>query len=117
MSEEEKMRMAMDLAKQGIDLEDVEKIALDIYEYLKPILELAKKIRKYLINIVKERIKKMNKTIENIAILICVTIIWVALLITITITSRDDEKIKFLDIQELQAINKKVEELGWNEKS
>ena len=53
----------------------------------------------------------MNKTIENIAILICVTIIWVALLITITITSRDDEKIKFLDIQELQAINKKVEDL------
>ena len=33
MSEEEKMRIAMDLAKQGIDLEDVEKIALDIYEY------------------------------------------------------------------------------------
>ena len=26
MSEEEKMRMAMDLAKQGIDLEDVERI-------------------------------------------------------------------------------------------
>ena len=38
-----KMRMAMDLAKQGIDLEDVERIALDIYEYLKPILELAEK--------------------------------------------------------------------------
>ena len=34
----------------------------------------------------------MNKTIENIAILICVTIIWVALLITITVTSRDNEK-------------------------
>lgn len=46
MSEEEKMRMAMDLAKQGIDLEDVEKIALDIYEYLKPILELAEKNKK-----------------------------------------------------------------------
>ena len=39
----------------------------------------------------------MNKTIENIVILICVTIIWVALLITITITSRDDEKIKLLN--------------------
>ena len=46
MSEEEKMRMAMDLAKQGIDLEDVEKIVLDIYEYLKPILELAEKNKK-----------------------------------------------------------------------
>ena len=46
MSEEEKMRMAMDLAKQGIDLEDVEKIALDIYEYLEPILELAEKNKK-----------------------------------------------------------------------
>lgn len=46
MSEEEKMRMAMDLAKQGIDLEDVEKITLDIYEYLKPILELAEKNKK-----------------------------------------------------------------------
>lgn len=46
MSEEEKMRMAMDLAKQGIDLEDVEKIALDTYEYLKPILELAEKNKK-----------------------------------------------------------------------
>ena len=46
MSEEEKMRMAMDFAKQGIDLEDVEKIALDIYEYLKPILELAEKNKK-----------------------------------------------------------------------
>ena len=46
MSEEEKMRMAMNLAKQGIDLEDVEKTALDIYEYLKPILELAEKNKK-----------------------------------------------------------------------
>lgn len=46
MSEEEKMRMAMDLAKQGIDLEDVEKIVLDTYEYLKPILELAEKNKK-----------------------------------------------------------------------
>lgn len=36
----------MDLAKQGIDLEDVEKITLDIYEYLKPILELAEKNKK-----------------------------------------------------------------------
>ena len=48
----------------------------------------------------------MNTTIENIAILICVTIIWVALLITITVTSRDDEKIKFLE----QSLNEQIEE-------
>ena len=48
----------------------------------------------------------MNKTIENIVILICVTIIWVALLITITITSRDDEKIKLLE----QSLNEQIEE-------
>ena len=35
MSEEEKMKIAVDLAKQGIDLEEVERIALDIYKYLK----------------------------------------------------------------------------------
>ena len=40
------MKMAIDFAKQGIDLEDVEKIVLDIYEYLKPILELAEKNKK-----------------------------------------------------------------------
>ena len=48
----------------------------------------------------------MNKTIENIAILICVTIIWVALFITITVTSRDDEKIKLLE----QSLNEQIEE-------
>lgn len=48
----------------------------------------------------------MNKTIENIAILICVTIIWVALLIAITVTSRDDEKIKYLE----QSLNDQIEE-------
>ena len=48
----------------------------------------------------------MNKTIENIAILICVTIIWVVLSITITVTSRDDEKIKFLE----QSLNEQIEE-------
>lgn len=48
----------------------------------------------------------MNETIENIAILICVTIIWVALSITITVTSRDDEKIKFLE----QSLNEQIEE-------
>ena len=48
----------------------------------------------------------MNKTIENIAILICVTIIWVVLSITITVTSRDDEKIKFLE----QSLNEQIQE-------
>ena len=48
----------------------------------------------------------MNKTIENIAILICATIIWVALLIAIIVTSRDDEKIKFLE----QSLNEQIEE-------
>jgi hypothetical protein len=48
----------------------------------------------------------MNKTIENIAILICVTIIWVALSITITVTSRDHEKIKFLE----QSLNEQIQE-------
>lgn len=48
----------------------------------------------------------MNKTRENIAILICVTIIWVALSITITVTSRDDEKIKFLE----QSLNEQIQE-------
>lgn len=48
----------------------------------------------------------MNKTIENIAILICVTIIWVALSITITVTSRDDEKIKLLE----QSLNEQIQE-------
>lgn len=48
----------------------------------------------------------MNKTIENIAILICITIIWIALSITIIVTSRDDEKIKLLE----QSLNEQMEE-------
>ena len=48
MSEEEKIRMAMDLAKQGIDLEEVERIALDIYEYLKPFFDLVEKNKRIL---------------------------------------------------------------------
>ena len=48
----------------------------------------------------------MNKTIENIAILICDTIIWVVLSITITVTSRDDEKIKLLE----QSLNEQIQE-------
>ena len=48
----------------------------------------------------------MNKTMENIAILICITIIWVAMLIAITVTSSDDEKIKLLE----QSLNEQIEE-------
>lgn len=48
MSEEEKMKMAIDLAKQGIDLEEVEKITLDIYEYLKPFFDLVEKNKRIL---------------------------------------------------------------------
>lgn len=48
----------------------------------------------------------MNKTIENIAILICVTIIWVALSITITVTSRENKKIKLLE----QSLNEQIQE-------
>lgn len=33
MSEEEKNKIAIDLAKQGIDLEDVEKICLDLVKW------------------------------------------------------------------------------------
>ena len=48
----------------------------------------------------------MTKTIENIAILICVTIIWIALSITITVTSRENEKIKLLE----QSLNEQMKE-------
>lgn len=39
----------------------------------------------------------MNKTIKEIAILIYVTILWVVILITIAITPRDDEKMKYIE--------------------
>lgn len=48
MSEEEKMKMAIDFAKQGIDLEEVEKICLDLAEWLKPVIDLAVKNKKIL---------------------------------------------------------------------
>nr|DAN12013.1 MAG TPA: Protein of unknown function (DUF2802) [Caudoviricetes sp.] len=48
MSEEEKMKIAIDLAKQGIDLEEVEKICLDLTEWLKPVVDLAVKNKKIL---------------------------------------------------------------------
>ena len=46
MSEEEKMKIAMDLAKQGI--EDVEKWASEIYKDLKPFFDLVEKNKKIL---------------------------------------------------------------------
>lgn len=48
MSEEEKMKMAIDIAKQGIDLEDVEKWMSEIYEDLKPFFDLVEKNKRIL---------------------------------------------------------------------
>lgn len=48
MSEEEKMKIAVDLAKQAIDLEDVEKICLDLVKWFKPVIDLAIKNKKIL---------------------------------------------------------------------
>lgn len=48
MSEEEKMKMAIDFAKQGIDLEDVEKWMSEIYEDLKPFFDLVEKNKRIL---------------------------------------------------------------------
>lgn len=48
MSEEEKNKIAIDLAKQGIDLEDVEKICLDLVKWFKSVIDLAVKNKKIL---------------------------------------------------------------------
>ena len=48
MSEEEKIKMAIDLAKQGIDLEEVEKISCELAELLQPVVDLAMKNKKIL---------------------------------------------------------------------
>lgn len=48
MSEEERVKIAIDLAKQGIDLEDVEKICLDLAKWFKPVIDLAVKNKKIL---------------------------------------------------------------------
>ena len=48
MSEEEKMKIAIDLAKNGINLEEVEKTIDNICGYLKPIFDLAEKNKKIL---------------------------------------------------------------------
>lgn len=48
MSEEEKIKMAIDLAKQGIDLEEVERIGDELAKFLQPIVDLAMKNKKIL---------------------------------------------------------------------
>ena len=48
MSEEEKIKMAIDLAKQGIDLEEVERIGCELAKFLQPIVDLAMKNKKIL---------------------------------------------------------------------
>lgn len=58
MSEEEKMKMAMDLAKQGIDLEEVEKWASEIYEDLKPFFDLVEKNKKVIDKYCERKVKE-----------------------------------------------------------
>lgn len=48
MSEEEKMKIAVDLAKQGIDLEEVERIGSELAKFLQPVVDLAMKNKKIL---------------------------------------------------------------------
>lgn len=52
MSEEEKMKIAVDLAKQGIDLEEVERIGCELAKLLQPVVDLAMKIKRYWINMI-----------------------------------------------------------------
>lgn len=55
MSEEEKMKIALDLAKKRIDLEEIEKIVDDIYEYLKPVFDLAEKNKRIIDKYIKDK--------------------------------------------------------------
>lgn len=48
MNEEEKIKVAVDLAKQGIDLEEVEKIGYELAKLLEPVVDLAIKNKKIL---------------------------------------------------------------------
>lgn len=48
MSEEEKMKIAVDLAKKGIDLEEVERIGYELAKLLQPVVDLAMKNKKIL---------------------------------------------------------------------
>ena len=44
----EKIKIAFDLAKQGIDLEEVEKIGCELAKLLQPVVDLAMKNKKIL---------------------------------------------------------------------
>ena len=55
MSEEEKMKIALDLAKNGINLEEVEKTIDTIYGYLKPIFDLAEKNKRIIDRYIKDK--------------------------------------------------------------
>ena len=48
MSEEEKNEIAIALAKQEIDLEEIEKSCLDLVKWFKPVIDLAVKNKKIL---------------------------------------------------------------------
>lgn len=61
MTEEEKIKIALDLAKQGIDLEEVERIAKELAELLQPTIDLAIKNKKIL-----DKYDKGVKRYENI---------------------------------------------------
>ena len=61
MTEEEKIKIALDLAKQGIDLEEVERIAKELAELLQPTIDLTIKNKKIL-----DKYDKRVKRYENI---------------------------------------------------
>lgn len=48
----------------------------------------------------------MKKIIEYIAMLICITIIWISTMKTVIVMSNEDEKIKLLE----QSLNEQIEE-------
>ena len=48
MSEEEIDKIAVEYAKKGIDLENVEKLCVDLIELTKPVIDLAIKNKKIL---------------------------------------------------------------------
>lgn len=55
ISEEEKIKIALDLAKQGIDLEEIENTMNNIYEYIKPLLDLAEKNKRIIDKYIKDK--------------------------------------------------------------
>lgn len=55
MSEEEKIKIALELAKQGIDLEEIENTMNNIYEYIKPLLDLAEKNKRIIDKYIKDK--------------------------------------------------------------